>query len=104
MPDGEGGHFLVVNKSIRDAAGVDVGDRVTVVLRVDTEERRVEVPAELAEALAADTEARKAFEAFGYSHQKEYADWVGEAKKAETRLSRAQKAVGMLREKKRLKG
>jgi hypothetical protein len=104
MPDGEGGHFLVVNKAIRDAAGVDVGDRVEVVLEVDTAERRVEVPPELAEALAVDTEARRAFEAFSYSHQKEYADWVGEAKKAETRLSRAQKAVEMVREKKRLKG
>jgi uncharacterized protein YdeI (YjbR/CyaY-like superfamily) len=34
---------------------------------------------------------QRAFEAFSYSHQKEYADWVGEAKKAETRLSRALK-------------
>ncbi len=83
---------------------MDIGDRVTVVLRVDTAERRVEVPAELAQALAANTEARKTFEVFSYSHQKEYVNWVGEAKKAETRLSRAQKAVGMLREKKRLKG
>ncbi|HEX8437943.1 YdeI/OmpD-associated family protein [Archangium sp.] len=104
MPDGEGGHFLVVNKALRDAAGVDVGDSVEVVLRVDTAERRVEVPPELAEALATDAEAQRTFEAFSYSHQKEYADWVGEAKKAETRLSRARKAVGLVREKKRLKG
>jgi hypothetical protein len=104
MPNGEGGHFLVVNKTLREKAGVDAGDRVAVVLRVDTAERRVELPAELAEALAADAEARRAFERFSYSHQKEYVDWVGEAKKEQTRRTRAQKALEMVREQKRLKG
>ncbi|WP_418219637.1 DUF1905 domain-containing protein [Candidatus Formimonas warabiya] len=36
MPNGDGTYFLVVNKSIRDAAGVSSGDSVHVVMEQDT--------------------------------------------------------------------
>ena len=96
MPDGDGGHYLVVAKAVREAARVDVGDAVSVVLEVDASERRVEVPAELAAALAQDAQAKASFEAFSYSHQKEYVDFITEAKKEETRQRRLQTALGML--------
>jgi uncharacterized protein YdeI (YjbR/CyaY-like superfamily) len=57
-----------------------------------------EVPAELADALAGAPDASAAFEALPPSHRREYVQWVAEAKKPETRVSRAQKTVTRLRD------
>ncbi|GLY42666.1 hypothetical protein Amsp01_086890 [Amycolatopsis sp. NBRC 101858] len=57
-----------------------------------------ELPAELTDALAAAPDAKAAFEALPPSHRREYVQWVAEAKKPETRVSRAQKTVVRLRE------
>jgi hypothetical protein len=103
MPAGEGRHRVVVAKAIRDAAKVTAGDTVTVAIHADSSTRTVEVPPELAAALKKDRAARDAFEGLSYSHRKEYASWVGEAKKPETRVARAAKAIAMLAEGKRLK-
>jgi uncharacterized protein YdeI (YjbR/CyaY-like superfamily) len=64
---------------------------------IDDEPRMVEPPAELAEALAADAAAKAAWEALAPSHRKEYARWVAEAKRPETRRARGAKAAAMLR-------
>lgn len=58
---------------------------------------KVELPSELREALARDTAARAAFEKLPPSHRRQYADYIAEAKQAETRERRARKAVEMLR-------
>lgn len=57
-----------------------------------------EVPRELADALAAAPDARAVFDALPPSHRREYVQWVAEAKKPETRVSRAEKAVQRLRD------
>ena len=57
----------------------------------------VEVPPMLAEALAADPVAAAAFERMAFTHRKEYARWIAEAKKDETRQRRAEQAVAMIR-------
>lgn len=93
------GEFLLgLNREVREAAGVEAGDTVPVVLAPHTEERTIEVPGDLATALAGDAEAKAAFEELAYTHRKEFARWVGEAKKAETRERRAAQAIEMLRE------
>ena len=38
----------------------------------------------------------RAFEGLAYTHRKEYAQWVGEAKRQETRDRRAARALEML--------
>ena len=58
----------------------------------------VVVPGELAEALRRNPRLTLAFDAMPASHRREYAMWVGSAKKAETRESRAAKALAMLTE------
>ncbi|WP_372668938.1 YdeI/OmpD-associated family protein [Amycolatopsis kentuckyensis] len=58
-----------------------------------------ELPAELADALDAAPDAKAAFDALPPSHRREYVQWVAEAKKPETRVSRAEKAVQRLRDK-----
>lgn len=94
-----GGEFLVgLNREVRTGAGVEAGDEVDVVLALDTEIREVDVPPELAEALAGDPAAKAAYDGMAFSHRKEYARWVAEAKREETRTRRVAQALEMLRE------
>jgi hypothetical protein len=93
-----GGRFLVpLSAENRTAAGVAAGDEVDVDIEPDAEPREVQVPADLAEALARDDVARGNFEAMSFTHRKEWVRWVDEAKKAETRASRLAKTVESLR-------
>lgn len=96
MPHGDGTHYLVVNRAIRDAIGTGPGDRVLVVMEPDTGERTLTIPEDLQRALAQDETARAAFEALSYSHKKEYVEWIEGAKKEETRQRRIAQALEML--------
>jgi uncharacterized protein YdeI (YjbR/CyaY-like superfamily) len=58
----------------------------------------VTVPPELATALSRHPEAKAAFDAFSPSHRREYAEWIAEAKKPETKERRVQQALEMLAE------
>ena len=94
-----GGEFLLgLNRAVREEAGVEAGDTVDVELELDTAPREVEVPQALADALAADREAREAFDRLAYTHRKEYARWIDEAKRDETRRRRITQALEMLRQ------
>jgi hypothetical protein len=93
-----GRYYLPVNRALREAAGVAAGDAVVIELEADGQPRTVDPPAELAGALAADPEARAAFDGLSYTHQREYAQWVAEAKRVATRRRRVEQAVQMLRD------
>jgi hypothetical protein len=94
-----GGEFLLgLNADVRSGAGgVRAGDTVDVRLALDTAPREVEVPAALAGALAGDAVARAAFERLSTTHRKEYARWIDEAKRPETRDRRVARSLGLLR-------
>ncbi len=93
------GEFLLgLNRDVREGAGVQAGESVDVEVELDTAPREVEVPAALASALAADAAASKRWGSLAYTHRKEYARWVGEAKRAETRERRVARAIEMMRE------
>jgi uncharacterized protein YdeI (YjbR/CyaY-like superfamily) len=66
------------------------------------DKKPVTMPMELKAALAKDKKAKLAFDAMSPSHRKEYMEWVGEAKRDETRSTRIQKTVAQLKEKKSL--
>jgi hypothetical protein len=91
-------HILGVLKEIRQKTGKDVGDAVQVTVVEDVEARVVEVPADLAQALAQSPQAESFFKQLSYSHQREYVNWINEAKRAETRENRVVRAVEMLKE------
>ena len=55
--------------------------------------QKVRVPSDLKAALAKNAKARKTFENFSYSNKKEYADWVTDAKREETRRRRLKTAI-----------
>ncbi len=93
-----GGEFLVgLNREVRQGAGVAAGDQVDVILELDQAPREVEMPPALAAALAGDEQARAAFEKLAFTHRKEYARWVAEAKREETRERRVQQALEMIK-------
>jgi hypothetical protein len=92
-----GRYYLPVKRALREAAGVAAGDTVLVELELDETPRTVEPPSDLRAALAADPEAGAAFERLSYTHRREYAEWVAEAKRAETRRRRVERALAMLR-------
>jgi hypothetical protein len=90
-----GRYYLGFNRQVREAAGVELGDELTVDLERDEDERTVEVPADLAAAL--DTATRATFDGLSFTHRREYVRWIEEAKREETRKRRVEKAVEMLR-------
>jgi hypothetical protein len=93
-----GGKYLLgLNKQVREAAGVAPGDRVTVELELDTQERTVEVPSDLAEAME-EAGVREAFDSLSFTHRREDVEAVAGAKKPETRQRRIERVVAMLRE------
>jgi Bacteriocin-protection, YdeI or OmpD-Associated/Domain of unknown function (DUF1905) len=94
-----GSTYLGLRSDLRKAVGgLSVGYAVEVTMELDDAPREVEVPPALAAALAGDDGARAAYEALSFTHRKEYAQWIGEAKREETRERRVAKAIVMLDE------
>jgi hypothetical protein len=94
-----GGRFLVpLSAANRAAAGVAAGDAVEVDVEVDDAPREVEIPADLQAAFDAAPDARAFFDSLAFSHRKEWARWVEEAKRPETRATRVEKTIAGLRE------
>jgi Domain of unknown function (DUF1905)/Bacteriocin-protection, YdeI or OmpD-Associated len=91
-----GDSVLGVLKEIRQGLGKTHGDGLEVTLERDEVERVVEIPMELATLLEANPAASEAFEALSYSHRREYALHVAEAKKPETMERRAKNTVEAL--------
>jgi len=92
-----GVYLLSLSAENRAAAGVAAGEEVEVDVELDTEPRKVTVPADLAAALDGDDAARRAFERLSYSHQLRNVLAIEEAKAPETRRRRVEKALEMLR-------
>ncbi|MEU5263711.1 YdeI/OmpD-associated family protein [Amycolatopsis sp. NPDC021455] len=93
-----GGRFMVpLSAENREKAGVAAGDEVDVEIALDTAPRELEIPADLAEALAADEVARGRFEGLSYSAKQRYVLPIGQAKTEETRQRRVAKVITDLR-------
>ena len=90
--------MLPVSADVREAAGVVAGDRVRVRLELDTSPREVEVPPELADALAAEPEVRARWDALSYSNKRRHTLAIDGAKSPETRARRVAKVLVELRD------
>ncbi len=84
----DGKAYLGFRREIREAAGLVPGQAVDVQVELDTSPRVVDIPDDLASVLAADAEARAAFERLSFTNRKEYVGWVTAAKRPETRQKR----------------
>ena len=94
-----GGRFLLgFSAERRTAAGVTPGQVLDVEVELDTAPRELDVPEELAAALAADAKAKEFWDTLSYSKQQWHVLQVTSAKTDETRDRRIEKSIGMLRE------
>ncbi len=92
-----GGIFLLpLSAENRTAAGVKAGEQVEITLELDTEPRTVDIPEDLALALANQEGAIAVFEALSYSTCKEYVRQVESAKAQETRNRRIEAIVAKI--------
>lgn len=96
MPMGDGTYCLGVLKSIQEAAGVGQGDTISIELELDTAPRTIELPADLAKALAGDKKAAAAWDALSFTNKKEVAVSLEGAKRPETRERRLAQALDRL--------
>ncbi|TCJ21702.1 DUF1905 domain-containing protein [Microbacterium sp. PI-1] len=89
-------NLIGFSKAVRTELGLEIGQEIDAVIRVDSAERTVDIPAELAAALDADPAARARFDALSYSVRKEHARSVSEAKQDATRERRIAKVLDAL--------
>ncbi|MDT0117172.1 YdeI/OmpD-associated family protein [Microbacterium sp. PRF11] len=91
-----GGRFLIpFSADKRAATGLSGGDPISVDLILDTAPRTVEVPEDLASALA-ESGVREAFDALSPSARKAHVTQVESSKAAETRARRVAAVVAKL--------
>lgn len=93
----EGRAMISVSSDIRQAAGVAAGDDVDVTVELDTSPREIEVPQELAAALAKDDVARNAFNGLSNSKKQQLTLPISKAKTDQTRMRNVEKALSKLR-------
>jgi len=86
--------MMVVNKEMREG-GLAPGSAYDVDIARDDAERTVEVPADLAAALAG-AGLTEAFAALAYTHRREHVRAIEEAKKPDTRTRRIEKCLSAL--------
>ena len=91
LPLEGGGRYLMLNKDVCAALGVKLGDELAVGIGPDPHPDHVDLPDELAEALAAWPEAETAFHNYSGAHRRAMARLVAEAKQPATRARRAVK-------------
>ncbi len=73
-------------------------DGIKVPKPVSTEKKAIEVPDYFLKALGKNKRASQVFEAFAYSHKKEYLQWIIEAKTVDTRNKRMATAIEWIAE------
>jgi len=89
-------YVLGIQKAIQIKIGKKPGDTIHVRFKEDTQPRIVEVPPDLRAALEKE-DVWSIFEHLSYSHKREYAGYVTDAKKEETRRNHIDKTVKMLK-------
>jgi len=92
----ENDRMLIVNKAMQRGSDIGLGDTVTVELHRDDDRCPRTVPPDVARALGRTRRVKDAFEKIPYSHQQRYLDWIGEAKRPETRARRIEQTVERL--------
>jgi len=90
--------LIPVSAVVRNAAGIEAGDRLDVEIELATEPAQVAVPEDLRAALAAEPEAHAFFDGLTASQKRGYTEWIEQAKQAETRQRRLAQSLDALRE------
>lgn len=102
LSTGDGKHYMVVKRDIRDRIGKTAGQKVRVSMERDSSPRSVTVPKDFSRALEGNLKAKTALNDMPYSHQKAYVEWIEEARKEVTRKDRIKKSMQMILNKARV--
>jgi hypothetical protein len=101
-PDGKGGHWLKVDRKLREAAGAEAGDMITLEIAPMSEEPEPKVPPDLRKALAAaPVKAREVWSDITPIARRDWVHWIVSPKQVETRARRIKTACDMLAKGKR---
>jgi len=93
-----GSPWVPFRQSNRAAAGVtEAPAPMEVTITLDEAERTVEVPDDLASALAAVSGGRAAWDAMSFTSRREHVEGIEGAKRPETRAARLEKALAVVR-------
>jgi hypothetical protein len=95
-PDGQGSHWLKVDKALREAAGAEAGDTVALEVAPVEKEPEPKVPADLRQALAANPAAQATWSDITPVARRDWIAWITSGKKAETRAKRIDVACDKL--------
>ncbi len=93
---GEGTHCVGFRRSLRESAGVSVGEALVIEISRDDAPRTVDVPPDLAAALEA-AGLRATFDGMSFTHRREHVEAVLGAKRRETRQRRVAATVDAMR-------
>jgi Domain of unknown function (DUF1905)/Bacteriocin-protection, YdeI or OmpD-Associated len=93
----DGCHRMVVNREIREGAGVRAGETVKVVMERDEAPRTVTPPPSLKKELVKNKTAQANWTKLAFTHKKEMARSIVEAKQEETRARRLAKVMDVLK-------
>ena len=100
-PDGKGSHWFRLDKSMREAAGVDAGDTVMLAIEPVKEWPEPNVPADLKSALRIVPQAQTLWMEITPIARWDWIRWIGSTKQSETRRRRIENAFAMLKAGKR---
>jgi hypothetical protein len=95
-PDGQKGHWLQVDRKMRNAARANTGDVVTLEIVPTAVEPEPSVPADLRKALAADPKARALWADITPIARRDWIQWIVSAKQPQTRARRIANGCAML--------
>jgi hypothetical protein len=92
-----GKHMISISAAVRKETGLKGGDPIHVTLTLADTPREVDVPDDFAAALSADPDAGAFFATLSKSLQRYHVDNISEAKTAETRQRRIERAITLFR-------
>jgi hypothetical protein len=95
-PDGMGSHWFRVSNTMLKAARATVGDSVSVALEPMALWPEPKVPADLAQALGSDPEARRIWLDITPLARWDWIRWIGSTKNRHTRTIRIEKTLSKL--------
>jgi len=87
---------IPLRRSNREAAGLEGGETLEVVIELDTAKREIKPPADFVKALKASPPAWARWRDLSFSHQREHVEHIEQAKKPETRSRRIAAAVAAI--------